>query len=280
MEKGEEIDVQFFASGYCTSHGRIVNPKEGRGIVRFYAVWALLRHPNFGLMVFDAGYSGDFERVTNHWPEWIYGKATPVFLNPKETAVERLAEIGIQSEDINYFVVSHFHGDHICAAADFTNAKFICRRDAFEQMQKLNGFQAVRRGILKKLLPKDFAQRTIILEDISELEVDETTDLEFYSMFKQTDIRFVHLPGHARGMLGFEFRSAAKKILYATDASWNADAFRRGIKPMRIVKLFFDSWKEFLQTTTRLKKYASLHPEAVILFTHCPETLKYLENEV
>jgi len=280
MEKGEEIDVQFFASGYCISHARIVNPKEGRGIVRFYAVWALLRHPNFGLMVFDAGYSGDFERVTKHWPDWIYGKATPVFLNSQESAVERLAAIGIQSEEVNYFVVSHFHGDHICAATDFPNAKFICRRDAFEQMQKLNGFGAVRRGILKKLLPKEFAQRTIILEDISVLEVDETTGLEFYSFFDQTVIRFVHLPGHAKGMIGFEFHSTNKKILYATDASWNADAFRRGIKPMAIVKLFFDSWKEFLETTNKLKTYTSLHPEVTVLFTHCPETLKHLEHVV
>ena len=81
-------------------------------------------------------------------------------------------------------------------------------------------------------------------------------------------------------MLGFEVKLPKQHILYATDASWSYDCFKQGILPRKIVKLFFDSWKDFTETLDRLKAYEIAHPEITILFTHCPKTLAFTQRVV
>lgn len=68
MVQSSKIEVKFFASGYCTAHARVVSPKSGRGMMRFYAVWTLIKHPELGILLFDAGYNSDFFKVTKNGP--------------------------------------------------------------------------------------------------------------------------------------------------------------------------------------------------------------------
>mgnify|MGYP000432146207 CR=1 FL=1 len=53
MAQEPKITVQFFASGYCLAHEKIVNPKTGKGKCKFYAVWALIHVPSIGLVAID-----------------------------------------------------------------------------------------------------------------------------------------------------------------------------------------------------------------------------------
>jgi len=278
MVQSSKIEVKFFASGYCTAHARVVSPKSGRGMMRFYAVWTLIKHPELGILLFDAGYNSDFFKVTKKWPERLYRWATPVILKEEETAKEILAKEGIAADDVNYFVISHFHGDHICALNDFPSAKFLCTAAALKQVKELNGFSAVRKGILKKLLPIDFFERVVLLENIYSVSVDSVSKLKFYVSIHHDGLRFVELPGHARGMIGFYLKTEEQDLLYATDAAWDKHTFLNRILPSPIVKLFFDSWKDFKQTNENLLKFLKANPKTEILFTHCPQTLKHVEN--
>ncbi|TAE90056.1 MAG: MBL fold metallo-hydrolase, partial [Runella slithyformis] len=49
------MNIRFFASGYCEAHEKIVNPLNGKGVSKFYAVWALIYLPEFGNILFDTG---------------------------------------------------------------------------------------------------------------------------------------------------------------------------------------------------------------------------------
>lgn len=273
-----KIEVSFHVSGYCSAQAKVVNPKGGLGKKRFYATWALIKHPDLGCMLFDGGYNLLFDVVTKPWPDRLYRWITPVMIREDESAVSILKREGIQPVEVKYFIISHFHADHICALKDFPEAKFICSHKAFQQMNTLDGFSAIRRGLLKNLMPDDFVRRVLFIEDISRKEVDVESQLMFYLPFGQDAFRFVDLPGHARGMVGFYLKTSDQEILFATDAAWDRDAFYRNVLPSPIVKLFIDSWAEYKETLRKLLVFLQDKPKTEILFTHCPQTLKYVKK--
>jgi glyoxylase-like metal-dependent hydrolase (beta-lactamase superfamily II) len=272
MVQNNALKVSYFASGYCISHANIIDPKHGKGKTRFYAVWALIQHPEFGNILFDTGYAPYFQAVTDNFPDRFYRWATPVFLKETETAKAILEQNGIASHQINYIIISHFHADHVAGLKDFPNAQFICTKSAYEQMAQLNGIWAVGKGILKGLIPTDFSERVLFVEDIAEKSLDKS-GLVMFDLFNKNILKLVLIAGHARGMLGFY----ANHQLFATDASWSLDTFEKGILPRKIVKLFFDSWTDFVETQAKLRAFLVQNPATTILFTHCPETLKYIK---
>lgn len=248
------------------------------GKKKFYATWVLIKHPELGILLFDGGYNLLFDLVTKRWPDRLYRWVTPVNVRGEESAVAILEREGIQPVDVKYFIISHFHADHICALKDFPEATYICSRKAIQQLDALDGYAAVRRGLLKKLIPDDFKRRVIFVEDISKVEVDTESQLTFYLPFDQNTLRFVDLPGHARGMLGFHLKAGDRDILFATDAAWDRDAFFNNTLPSPIIKLFIDSWAEYKDTCRKLLLYMQNEPKTELLFTHCPQTLKCVKN--
>jgi glyoxylase-like metal-dependent hydrolase (beta-lactamase superfamily II) len=97
-------------------------------------------------------------------------------------------------------------------------------------------------------------------------------------LFGITQFKLLLLPGHARGMLGFIYNYDGKAILYASDASWSYSNYEMGIMPSKIVKIFFDSWVDFVDTQKKLKAFELDNWQYKVLFTHCPQTLKYVDN--
>lgn len=276
MAQNPDLSLDFFASGYCVAHAAVANPKTGRGKTSFYAVWALLHLPNVGYVMVDTGYSPEFIRATKPFPARLYRWMTPMFLQNEETAKAILAQKGLAPEDIRYILISHFHGDHIAGLKDFPQATFICSTAALAEVQALSGFKAVKKGILHGLLPDDFAERLQPLEALADGSTITEEGLEVWSLFQQTAFQVVKLPGHARGMLGFIFAHEGQKIFFGTDASWAYDSYHTGILPRSIVKLFFDSWTDFVETQAKIRRFEDAHPDFKILFTHCPETLKHV----
>lgn len=280
VQENEQIKIQFFASGYCFSNQRIVNPTKKRAHIKFYAVWALIKIPNVGYVMFDSGYSHHFHNETKKFPDRLYRWATPVFLEENETAVSLLAFHNIEPSEIKFIVISHFHGDHIAGLKDFPNAKLICTESALFEVQQKEGFAAVRKGILKGLLPKDFYARVSILEHCCDDSYTDEFGLLHYKLFNQSELEFVLLEGHARGQIGFIYKSENQHLVFATDAAWDYEAFENQIPPMKVVKIFIDSWRKLIDTQEKLRKYKVANPNAEMLFTHCPKTLSYLSNHV
>lgn len=266
------LSVNVMASGYCTAHRRVEDPGSIGGTRKFYATWLVIRHPSLGVVLFDTGYGQQVFQAGARFPDRFHLWATPVTLQPHETAAAQLAAAGISAADVSHIIISHFHVDHIGGLRDFPAARLYAASSAYEQAQKLQGIAAVRRGILKGLLPDDLKERFTSIEECSTTYVDADSGLTFYRDFLgQQDLTPVHLPGHACGMLGLYVPS--HRMLFASDAAWSADTFRRGVLPRQVVRLFFDSWSEFVETQERMRTFMRANPDVEVLFTHCPETM-------
>lgn len=272
--------MKLFQSGYCKANQKIVNPSKPLKEIEFYAIWGLFEIPEIGYVMFDTGYSEHFNVATRRFPDKLYKFATPIELKSGESAKEILQSIGISPADIKYIVISHFHADHIAGILDFPDSQFICSKSAYNEVLVKDGFAAVRKGILKKLLPDTMSQRTVFIEDLADQISTDDFGITWYSLFNQTKFQLLSLPGHARGQLGFRFNSENIDILFGTDAAWDVDAFEQGIYPLKIVKIFIDSYTELIETQHKLLKFKKSNPKTKILFTHCPQTLQFIENNV
>jgi glyoxylase-like metal-dependent hydrolase (beta-lactamase superfamily II) len=269
---GIKLKLQIFHSGYCVADGAVVNPQEGRGKCRFYATWALLQHPKEGYVLFDTGYSFRFGEATQRWPFRIYGLMTPYFLQKEELAIERLKTIGIDSQEVKMIILSHFHADHIAGLKDFPNAKIVSSRSGLELALRVNGWSAVGAGILPTLLPADLEARTQAIPDEKLASVAELEN--GHDLFGDGSIRLCALPGHARGQLGAYFHTASGPVLLAADAAWDLAAWKKGILPRSIVRLFFDDWEAYQRTFWALREFQERRPDCRVLFTHSPELVE------
>jgi len=280
MEKIDKPQLRFFASGYCKSHYRMVHPGSGRGKVDFYATWCLVDIPGTGYVMFDTGYSERFSKATQKFPGRFYRWITPRALDSDQSAKELLRRNGISSDEIRFIIISHFHADHIAGLADFPSAKFISASDSIAQLDNLSGFGAVKKGILHNLIPGDFKQRIIAVEDFADrISVSEEGFIT-YHLFGCSFFRIISLPGHSTGMLGFIYDADDRKILFATDAAWDYDTYSRDILPSGMARIIFSSWDDYILTRKRIKAFEKNHKSFDILFTHCPVTLKYVSNQI
>lgn len=271
--------VRFFKSGFCTSHSKLVDPRTSFVEIPFAAVWVLIDLPDGGFAMVDTGYSEHFITATNPFPDRFYRWITPIHLQPDETPLAILKGLGIAPTEIKWIVISHFHGDHIAGLKDFPNAKFLCTESALAEVYKYKGLRAVKRGILHGLIPNDFAQRVHTFEGVATKQFTDQYGLKRYEWEITPMISWVFLPGHARGMIGFEFAQENRTILYATDAAWSHAAFRDHVLPMPIVKVFIDSMSAMENTWHCLHAWQKDHPNGEIYFTHCPKTSEILSHE-
>jgi glyoxylase-like metal-dependent hydrolase (beta-lactamase superfamily II) len=281
MAQKSELSVNFYASGYCKAHTFIVNRQIGFGKTSFYAVWALINIPNVGYTLFDTGYSLYFQSATCDFPQRLYRWATPVYVEPEKTAKAILEKQGIKSEEIKYIIISHFHADHIAGMKDFPAAKFLCSKSAYDEVKTVHGISAVSKGILHKLLPDDFDLRVSMIEDVADRVFVNDYGMTTFELFgMSTALTFILLQGHAKGMLGFIFQNDNDTVLYGTDASWSYDTYSQDILPLKIVKLFFDSWEDFIASQRKIKVFELKARNGTVLFTHCKKTLSYIANEI
>jgi len=136
-------------------------------------------------------------------------------MQENDTAKSLLEAKGIRASEIKYIIISHFHADHISGLKDFPDAQLICRKDAFEEVNELAGWKAVRKGILHKLLPADLKSKLILLEDFADQMIVNEYGFTEYQVFGIRQFRLVHLPGHAKGMLGFIYCNHDQSIFMA-----------------------------------------------------------------
>jgi glyoxylase-like metal-dependent hydrolase (beta-lactamase superfamily II) len=280
MAENSEITVRLFASGYCEANNYVVNKTGFTHKTRFYAVWALLYFPNIGYVMFDTGYSEAFNKATQLFPERLYRWATPVKISPNQTAKAIIENLDIQVDEIKYVIISHFHADHIAGLKDFPHSQFICSKIAYEEVINLKGFKAVFRGILHQLLPIDFKLRLKFIEDFADSIFTNKYGMTSFKLFGNSSCTFVTLPGHSKGMLGFIYENKFKSLFYATDASWNYDSFSKGILPLKIVNIFFDSWQEYVETQQKIRMFENENKHFKILLTHCKRTLAHIDNDI
>lgn len=270
-----ELDITFLDGGYCLHPERMVIADGRLRSVKFPSLFNLIRHPTRGNILFDTGYSSRFAEETRRLPEWVYAALTPVRVCEADVAVAKLAALGVQPSEVSYVILSHFHADHISAVRDFPRAKYIYLRSAYDFVARLGRVRGVSNGVLRGLLPDDFAARSEPIEDTA-LRAENDIPLNdafsrVYDIFGDKSLYAVDLPGHMRGQMGLFLRDAQQEHFLIADACWLSRSYRELTPPSRLAMSIFDDVRDYKDTLARIHRVYRANPRMNIAPSHCGE---------
>lgn len=274
--KKELTAVQFelMCAGYCTHREKITLQTGSWKQIRIPALFGLIEHPKLGPVLFDTGYAEHFERECSRSPYSLYKRATPVFFEPHEGAAAQLQARGIRPEEVRHVILSHFHADHVAGCADFPNATFYCFRTAYDFVKEKRGLAAVRCGFVPGLLPCDFEERVVFIDEGEKMELP--VELEAfeagYDVFGDGSLLAIDLSGHAVGQLGLFFYTANKQpVLLCADAAWSSRAYREAVSPHLLAYSLFPDRIAYNDSLSRLHLTHKCYPQLMIIPSHCGE---------
>jgi glyoxylase-like metal-dependent hydrolase (beta-lactamase superfamily II) len=279
---GVPVELRLIAAGYCrhpealTMRGGTVRP------VPFPAGFALIRHPLHGYILFDTGYSARFFEETKRFPAALYRIVTPVTFRSEDSAIHQLLRRGIEGKQIGHVVLSHFHADHTAGLRDFPHARIWHKREAYAAVRNLGAFAAVKAGYLPGLLPGDFEERSLYVEETAGCGLpDDCPFSAGYDLFGDGSLIAVDVPGHAAGQIGLFLRTAGDEYFLCADAVWSSRAYREGRKPHAAAGLITDDRKSYADSFERICRLHRQYPHIRIVPSHCREalTLRTWEEE-
>ena len=262
------LEYQLFVAGHC-QHLECITIKGGKFKTKKYpAICALIKHPQ-GNILFDTGYSSRFYHETRKWPFWIYKKITPVSIGPNQTLISTLKSQHLESKDIKFIILSHFHADHIAGIKDFPEAKIICSKVAWNDVWNSRGFKALKKGFLAGLLPEDFNSRVSFVEDKNQILLNEQMKPfdKGFDIFGDGSLNAITLAGHAKGQIGLLFDD----IFLVADSCWSSKAYRLYIPPSIFTYLIHDNKKAYKETLMKIHQLYKNNKKIKIIPSHCEE---------
>jgi glyoxylase-like metal-dependent hydrolase (beta-lactamase superfamily II) len=271
----ETVELYLDVAGYCLARENHSIRGGKNKPTRFYALYALIRHPGRGWILFDTGYARRFYHATRHLPERLYRLATQVYVKDTDEVKNRLGRFGTGPSGIAHIIVSHFHADHIGGLKDFDRAVIHCSREAFHQALSSNRLGGITRGILKSLIPHDLEHRARFVEE----EASPMADGFFgttYDLFRDGSLIVVPLPGHAAGQVGLRVQTGQGAYFLVADACYSVQSVRSAIMPGRAARIITRSWREYRATLMKLQAFMMAHPDVTMVPSHCPETTRRL----
>lgn len=268
------VQFELMCAGYCTHREKITLQTGSWKKIKIPALFGLITHPSLGPILFDTGYAEHFERECRRYPYFLYRQTTPVFFQPHESAAAQLRSRGIEPKEVRHIILSHFHADHVAGCADFPNATFYCFRTAHDFVRDKQGLAAVRCGFVPALLPPDFAQRVVFIDDGQQVGLPEELEAfdAGYDVFGDGSILALDMTGHAVGQLGLFFYTDKKEpVLLCADAVWSSKACREEISPHLLAYLLFADRVAYNETLSRLHLTWTCYPQIKIIPSHCGE---------
>lgn len=277
-----KIEIDFYDGGYCY-HPEFVAIKGGsRASVKFPAICAVIYHPVKGKILFDTGYSEHFYGATKKFPYSIYAKVTPVSIKKEDKLSFKLAEQNVETKDISYTILSHFHADHIGAVKEFDTSQFIYTESSYSAVKGKTGFKALLKGFLPDLLPENFEENSTQLAGPNKIQDHFLNDYftTVYDIFGDRSIIGVEIPGHAKGQLGIYIETEEKKILLIADACYLSETFEEMKLPSNIIHIIGDSKEDYIDTVERIHKLYKDKKDITIVPSHCGRMFKQLVKKI
>lgn len=265
--------------GSCTHPQCMAARGTGFKSVEFPALCFLIHHPEKGYMLYDTGYESYFFEETAKFPNKLYALVTPVSLPENQCLGNQLKSLGLTFDDIKHVIVSHFHADHIAGIKNFTKAQYICFTDDLRKYQSMNSIKQLSKAFLKGLLPKDFEQRI--------LDVNQTALTNFalegfeqvFDIFGDNSLLAVPLKGHTEKQLGLIFQENNQKYFLVADSIWGIDYLRNNQKPSSLTGLIMDSKNNFNITFDKLRHILFSRPDITLVPSHCTKTYLMLKDK-
>ncbi|MBI3167407.1 MAG: MBL fold metallo-hydrolase [Chloroflexi bacterium] len=284
------MKIDILHAGYCTAPEHIAIHGGRWRTIHFPAMFALFRHPKFGAMLFDTGYSYRFFVETKKFPKRFYRWMTPVHLREEDLVVNQLLTFDLRPQDISHVFISHFHADHIGSLPDLAWSRYVYLPHAFSGLRypstssgQAHTLDDMKHAFLRGLIPSDFDSRSH--------EVDITKPIllsEEYAPFKtgydllgDQSLIGVELPGHAHGQMGIFARDDAGKVFFfVADAAWLKRSIVENRPPHKIANTIFPDPAAYRETLGQLHTYHLTHPDTHVIPSHCDETIRSLEKPI
>ena len=271
------MKINILNAGYCTAPEHIAIHGGRWRTIHFPAMFALLRHPKFGAMLFDTGYSYRFFDETKNFPKRLYRWMTPVTLHEQDLVVNKLAPFNLRPQDISHVFISHFHVDHIASLPDLSWSRFVYMPHAFSHLRNLPPSEDMKHAYLRGLIPTDFDSRSQLV-DMSKpilLAKEYAPFKTGYDLLGDGSIISVELPGHALGQMGIFARDDDDKLFFfVADAAWLKRSIVENRPPHKIANLLFPDPAAYRETLGHLQTYYLTHPDTHVIPSHCDETIQ------
>ena len=269
-----EVKVTPMLAGSC-KHPQVMTVRDGSLRPAIYpALPMLIVHPSEGPMLFDTGYDPAFLTATQPFPERFYRWLTPVALLAGEEAVTQCRSFGISPQDVRHIILSHFHADHMAGIHAFPNARIHCAKAGFNAACKGGRVSQLRQGILRALIPEDFARRATFFEEGSRIALP--SDMKPFDtgvdLLGDGALIAVELPGHCPGHWGLlvnDIRFGSHFMI--ADAAWSLDAVRRNVPPPAVSTAFLGHTGRTRETLGKLHLLWSRNTDVRLTPYHCPE---------
>ena len=275
------MKINILHAGYCTAPEHIAIHGGRWRSIHFPAMFALLRHPRFGAMLFDTGYSRHFFDETEKFPNRFYRWLTPVTLRGEDLLVNQLEAFDLRPRDISHVFISHFHADHIASLPDLGWSRYVYMPHAFGHLRGLHPSEDLKHAFLRGLIPVDFDDRSHEVDMskpvlLSEEYAPFTTG---YDLLGDGSLTGVELPGHAHGQMGLFVRADDGQLFFfVADAAWLKRSIIENTPPHRVTNLLFPDPKIYRRTLGQLHTYSRVHPATHVIPSHCEETIRSFQD--
>lgn len=259
-------------TGYCLASEHHIMEGGARRKVNCHSIVALLRHPERGWFLWDAGYAPRMLEATRRLPYRLYRLATPLSLEAGLAVAAQLPHYGLTPSEISMVVISHFHADHIAGLHDFPNSRLVATKAAYDSVRGRHGVSALLRAFIPSLLPADFESRATLVADFAGPSLPGLGPT--HDLFGDGSALLVELPGHAKGQVGMLANTERGPVLFAADGCWLTRQVREQRPPHPITNLFVDDPQAVRSTIEGLHTFMLARPEVAIVPTHCPEAFE------
>lgn len=265
------IKYTSYTVGHCSQLERFAIKGGKYKTTQFPARCFLLKHPTHGLILFDTGFSSQFLKTCEQFPERLYNFILSVQIDEHQNIAAQLLKSGVNPSDVSTIIISHFHIDHIGGTRDFPNAQFICSMHAYNAIKKLTGYSAILHGFSDSLLPSNFSERVKYFEDYKQQTVLPEFP-EAYDIYEDGSIWAVPLDGHAEGHFGIYFKDNTGSFVFLIgDACWSSEAYRSNKLPHFMTRLIHHDWNAYCSTLKKLHRLHTSNREILIIPSHCQD---------
>lgn len=272
-----QIELYIMDTGFCIATENHMIQGGSHRKIECHSLVALIKHPAHGFILWDTGYAPHMLSETRRFPYSLYRLATPLHIQPEQSAAAQLIDLGIHPKEIKTIVISHFHADHIAGLRDFPNAQFLVDEKAYQDVATRTNLRALQRAFIPALLPIDFKHRLTPIKSFSDATLPGLG--ASFDMFQDGSISLFPLPGHARGQMGMFAHTTRGPVLFAADAAWMIRSIRQCKPPSRLTNFIVDDPKQLSQTLLTLHNFWRANPDIRIIPTHCPEAFLWSKTE-
>lgn len=259
--------------GFCTNNLALMfwgMPWKKR---RFPAAAVLIRHKDFGNILYDTGYSErifgtDTHRggVSGKWEMFLlrlYRRLNPVSLKEGDRIDRKLIRDGIEPGSIKTIILSHGHPDHVGGLCRFFGYELVASKEVLRGLRK----PRLCRLVFSSQLPQ---MEGIRFKPVSGEKLTGHFLCQYfeqvYDLFGDGSLAAVVLDGHCKGQIGLWV--ADLDLFLAADACWGRDLVHATKRMRWVARLVQEDFKKYRDTLGRICRMKKEHPEIRVVFSH------------